>query len=202
MPGSHRTETRHTIVDAALHALKTLGYAEVSARRIAAVGGFNQALIFYHFGSVDDLLVAALAQSSQHRLARYQERMGSAGNLLDLMSAARELYREDLQSGHVKVLAELVGAGSVSPELGAKVAQHVEPWLAFTTATLDRMLGQSSLRALVLPGDAAFALAALYLGMELLTSLSGDSAPVDSLFDSAARIATLLSAFSQPRGSR
>src|SRR5438874_2502405 len=52
-------ETKNRIVEAALAVLKRQGYAGASARSIAAEGRFNQALIFYHFGSVRNLLLAA-----------------------------------------------------------------------------------------------------------------------------------------------
>ena len=53
------------IVEAAIETLKTEGFAGASARAIARTGGFNQALVFYHFGSVNELL---------HRGARRDER--------------------------------------------------------------------------------------------------------------------------------
>ncbi|MGD0455999.1 MAG: TetR family transcriptional regulator, partial [Solirubrobacteraceae bacterium] len=52
--------TKLKIAEAALETLKQRGFAGASAREIAGVGGFNQALIFYHFGSVQKALLAAL----------------------------------------------------------------------------------------------------------------------------------------------
>ena len=45
--------TKARIVAAAIETLKTDGFAGASARAIAKAGGFNQALVFYHFGSVN-----------------------------------------------------------------------------------------------------------------------------------------------------
>src|SRR6266581_1571812 len=44
--------TKRRILDAALEALRTEGFAGATSRAIARIGGFNQALIFYHFGSL------------------------------------------------------------------------------------------------------------------------------------------------------
>jgi AcrR family transcriptional regulator len=187
-------DTKHQIVEAAFEALRRNGYARASARAIAATGGFNQALVFYHFGTVDDLLVAALDRSSEARLERYRERFAADLTLPELIRTAAELYREDTASGHIRILAELMAAGSASPELGRKVAQRVEPWREFVRETFTRVMGHAPL-SLVAAEDAAFALTSLYLGMELLTNLSGDSERVDAVFASAERLATLLSAF-------
>jgi AcrR family transcriptional regulator len=54
------TGTKLEIVEAAVETLKTAGFHGSSAREIARTGGFNQALIFYHFGTVRQLLLAAL----------------------------------------------------------------------------------------------------------------------------------------------
>ena len=63
--------TRDRIVKAALETLKNVGFAGTSARAIARAGDFNQALIYYHFGSVEDLMIAALHDFSERRLKRY-----------------------------------------------------------------------------------------------------------------------------------
>ena len=53
--------TAQTIVKAALETLREEGFAGASSRAIARRGGFNQALIFYHFGSLANLLLEAFA---------------------------------------------------------------------------------------------------------------------------------------------
>ena len=50
-------ETRQHIMAAALDTLREEGIAGTSARSIARNGDFSQAAIFYHFGSVEQLLV-------------------------------------------------------------------------------------------------------------------------------------------------
>ena len=50
--------TRRALVDAAIESLRFDGFAGASARAIATRAGVNPGLIFYHFGSVADLLLA------------------------------------------------------------------------------------------------------------------------------------------------
>ena len=57
---SRSTRTRRLLVDAAIETLKEEGFTRASARTIAERAGSNQGLIFYHFGSVANLLLAAL----------------------------------------------------------------------------------------------------------------------------------------------
>ena len=68
--------TRARLVEAALQSLQEEGFAGTTARSIAARAGVNQALVFYHFGGVDGLLLAALDASATERLGRYETAAG------------------------------------------------------------------------------------------------------------------------------
>ena len=184
--------TRDRIVVAALETLREHGYAGTSARAIARTGDFNQALIFYHFGSVDDLLLAALDASSAERLARYQQVVGAVGSLPELLAVAQEVFREDLAGGHVKVLAELIAGSSSSPELGPKIVARLEQFTRLAEDALTEVMGDAGLAELLPPSEAATAILALYLGLELLIHLDGDRTRADALFARGTELAEAL----------
>ncbi|MGH2865676.1 MAG: hypothetical protein ACRDJX_10575 [Solirubrobacteraceae bacterium] len=60
---------------------------------------------------------------------------------------------------------------------------------------LEQVLESTPLLALAAPGDVAFALVALYFGLDMLSHLRGDRTRVESLLDLATRLATLADAF-------
>jgi AcrR family transcriptional regulator len=184
--------TRGRIVDAAIETLTREGFAGASARAIAKTGGFSQALIFYYFGTVNDLLLAALDETSARRMERYRPLVDRAGDLSGLIDAAAKIYREDLASGHIKVLAELIAGSSAVPELGPEVAARIEPWAAFARGVIDRILGSLPLAGLLPSEDLAFAIVSLYLGMELLTHLQAQTAQAERLFRTAKSVAGLV----------
>ena len=62
--GGRSAATKQALVAAAIETLRAEGFAGASARAIAGRAGCNQALIFYHFGSVVTLLLAALDEVS------------------------------------------------------------------------------------------------------------------------------------------
>src|SRR6185295_9293139 len=102
-----------------------------SAREIARTGGVNQALVFYHFGSVNELLLAALDRTSELRMERYRTMLDDAKDLPALLAAAAAMYREDLDAGHIKVMAEMIAGASSDPDLGPEIVRRIEPWIAF-----------------------------------------------------------------------
>lgn len=69
--------TRLKLLEGALRTLVEQGIAKTSARSIATTAGVNQALIFYHFGSVDELLAAACVHGAEQRVSRYRERLAA-----------------------------------------------------------------------------------------------------------------------------
>jgi AcrR family transcriptional regulator len=192
---SERAGTKSRIVEAATETLKREGFAGTSARAIAETGGFSQALIFYHFGTVNDLLLAVLDGTSAQRLARYRALVERAGDIKELIDAAAEIYREDLASGHIKVLAEMIAGSSTVPELGPEVAARVEPWTAFTRDVIARVQRSLPLTGFIPADELAFAVVSLYLGMELLTHLQGDRSTSERLFETARNLGSLLGTF-------
>ena len=86
-------ETREALVRAAVAALKEEGFAGASARAIARRAGCNQGLVFYHFGSVANLLLAALDEVSETRRVHYQAAVDGADGIGELVEAARPSSR-------------------------------------------------------------------------------------------------------------
>lgn len=185
--------TKQRIIQAAFDTLSSEGFAAATARAIARRGGFNQALIFYHFGTLNDLLLAALEVSGQARLSRYREAMSSADTLDEKVQTATRLYREDLDSGHITVLAEII-AGSLSERtLGPRVIDLMKPWIEFAAGTIRESISGTVFEPLIDPQTAAFAVVAMYLGVDLLTLLDKDDRRAESLFQAAGGLANLLS---------
>lgn len=193
--------TRSRIVDAAIETLRREGYAGTSTRAIARTGGFNQALIFYHFGTLTDLLLAALDETSVRRLGRYRAALSEARAPDRLLRVAREAFGEDLEAGHIKVVAELIAASSAVPGLGPAVAARMEPWITFAEEAAKRLLDGTPLGPLVPRREIAFAVVALYVGLELLTHLEGDRSRADGLFQAAEGALALVSPLFQALGA-
>jgi AcrR family transcriptional regulator len=189
-------ETRDALIRGAIDALKEQGFAGASARQIARRAGCNQGLVFYHFGSVTNLLLAALDQVSATRQAQYQVAVDRAQGLGELVDAAEEVFEEDLDAGHIAVLAEMIAGASATPGLAPEVAARIAPWRQFAADALGGVLLDTPLAAVVEPDVAAHAVVALYLGLEMLAHLDGDRTRALALFARARQLAVLAQALS------
>ncbi|MGH3498771.1 MAG: TetR/AcrR family transcriptional regulator [Nocardioidaceae bacterium] len=185
-------QTRSALVAGAITALSEVGFSGASAREIAGRAGCAQALVFYHFGSVTDLLLAALDDVSSRRLTAYTTLVDEATSLTGLIDSARAIFSEDLDAGNVAVLVEMITGAQSVPELGEQVASRLAPWRDFAESAVRQSLAGSPVAALLPAKEIAHGVVAGFLGLELLASLDGDRSAALALFDQARLIAGLL----------
>ncbi len=181
-------DTRRRIVEAALEALRTRGFAGSTNRSIAEIGGFNPALTFYYFGSVHELLLTALEHASRERLERYAPQAEAAAGLPELMAVMRRIYEDDVESGFIRVATEMVAGAVAHPELGPRVVGLMQPWIDLAEASFARMLADTPFEDLADPADLASAAVMFYLGANLFTRLVPERRAVESLMESARRL--------------
>lgn len=166
-------ETRDRLVDAASWVLATRGFAAATARGIAEEAECNSALVFYHHGTLNDLLLQALDKSNQQALERYRAAIEGVDGVRGLIDVVRDLYPEDHASGHINLLAQMVAGGIVDRELGLQVSQRVQPWLELANGALTQAL-PTPLRRRFPTAEVSYLVVAAALGAELLATLAGD----------------------------
>ena len=176
-------DTKQRLIEGAIEAIRRLGIAGVSARTVAAAAGVNQALVFYHFGTVDELLSAACQTATERRVAGYRDRLRGFGSLRELLDLGRTLHAEERAQGNVTVLAQLLAGAQTDPRLAAPVAAALKLWTDEVEGVLHRVLDGSVLRDLADPAELARAVSAAFIGLELYEGIdpAGATAALDAL---------------------
>jgi AcrR family transcriptional regulator len=190
-PARRASGTRDRIVQAALGTLRDEGFADTTARAIARHGRFNQALIFYHFGSVANLLLEAFGQTSTEQVSRYRTAAAEVTSLSDLVEIARRLHAEDLESGAVTAVTQLMAAAS-DRATGGAILDRFEDWIRIVEEALKRAMERYPLASAIPAREAAYAIAAMFLGIELMTRLDPERSEADAVFEMMASIAGLI----------
>lgn len=183
--------TRDRIIEATLRTVREAGFADTSARAIARTGGFNQALIFYHFGSLDRLLQEAYAEASARQIEKYRAAAADVSSLSDLVRIARRLHAEDMESGAVAVVTQLMAAAS-EPEERAALLDRFDGWIGLVQDALERAVGSTPIAEVAPPREAAYAIASMFLGIELLARLDPARSEAEAVFDMLEQIAKLV----------
>jgi AcrR family transcriptional regulator len=184
--------TREKLVAGALAALVEQGIAGTSARTVAAAAGVNQALVFYHFGTLEELLAEACRRGAEQRVAAYRERLDAVGSVRELLALVRELRVEERAGGHVAALAQLLAGAQTRPGLAPAVAAGLALWTTEVERVLDRVLGGGPLAEVVDVGGLATAVAAAFVGLQLYDG--ADPAAAERAFGALDRLGALVTA--------
>jgi AcrR family transcriptional regulator len=161
------TETRQKLIDGAVATLRDKGIAGTSARAIAGAAGFNQALVFYHFGSVDELVDAACREGAAERVALYREQFEQVQSLRELLALGRRLNETERAAGNVAVLAQVLAGAQQEPKLAASASHAIALWVQEIEATLVRLLAGNPIGEVVDAPGLARGIAASFIGIEL-----------------------------------
>ena len=160
-----REDTKGAILQAAKRVLARDGFPALTARTIAAEAGTNLALLNYHYGTKEKLLLALFEALNEERLARQRTMYAVQPEPLSAKwRKATEFYRQDLAAGWVRVLNELIAHGYSNPRVGKLVREQTAQWRSLIASA-----AQEGLPALGLDVPAehvASAVASFWLGME------------------------------------
>jgi len=128
MSGRRTGATRTAILDAARERLLADGYANLSTRKVAVEAGVPLSQLHYHFGSKNGLILALLEVENQRRLERQRTMYAEDAPLWQRYEQACDFFEDDLESGYVRVLQEMIAAGWSEPTVGAAVRALLSGW--------------------------------------------------------------------------
>jgi AcrR family transcriptional regulator len=84
--------------------------------------------LHYHFGSKQGLILALLEQENQRRLARQHRMYAEDAPLWQRYERACDFLEDDLDSGYVRVLQEMIAAGWSNKEVGDTIRELLGGW--------------------------------------------------------------------------
>jgi AcrR family transcriptional regulator len=183
-------DTKEKLLVGALRTLTEQGIAKTSARSVAATAGVNQALVFYHFGSVDELLAAACRYGAQQRVAHYRPRLAQVTTLAELLAFGRIMHAEEKAGGHVAFLGQLLAGAQTQPTLAPATAAGLDLWIEEIEQVLGRVLAHSPVGEFTDPAGLARAVAAAFVGLELYEGV--DERGADAAFGALEQLAQLV----------
>jgi AcrR family transcriptional regulator len=137
-------ETRATILEAARQRLLDDGFARLSTRGVADAAGVPLSQVHYHFGSKQQLILDLLEAENARRLVRQTQMYAEDRPLWQRYEQACDFLEDDLESGYVRVLQEMIAAGWADAAIGARVRDLLQGWLDLITDVVheaERALG-------------------------------------------------------------
>ena len=190
--------TRASILRAARNRLVEIGYANLNVRDIAREAGVNHALIGYHFQGKQQLVLAVLDEANKKLLERQARMYKDTASARQQWQQACDFYEEDLRSGFVRLLMELMGASFHDEALRQEFVPRLLSWRHLVEAAVLRFIETSKLDLPVSAQAIATWISLFWNGMEASMMLGIDEK--DGHYREALdAVATLLRKAERPR---
>ena len=168
--------TKAAIVEAAIETLKTRGFAGASAREIAKTRQLQSGADLLPLRKCPERAARGAGPRQRASNARVPSAFEAAEDLSELAALAGDIYREDLENGYVTILGEMVAGAVSDADLGREVVARIQPWLEMVEDKVRFLVAGSLFEPLIPSRDIAFAIVALYLGVDMLSHLDQDRA--------------------------
>lgn len=124
-----KVETSTTLLEAAKKVLRQNGYAALSTRDVAAAAGVPLSQIHYHFGSKRGLVLALFEYLNAQLLDRQNAMFADPSlKLSQQWDRACDYLDEDIASGYVRVLQELIAASWADTAVAQVVRTALMGW--------------------------------------------------------------------------
>ena len=166
--------TAETILDAARRCLLAEGYASTSTRKVATEAGVPLSQVHYHFGSKGGLMLALLEHEDQGRIARQRVMFAADAPLWKRYEQACDFLEDDLESGYVRVLQEMIAAGWSTPAIADKVKGMQQAWYDLLSEVAEEAERRFGSVGPFLPREVATLVGISFIGAESLLLLGFD----------------------------
>jgi AcrR family transcriptional regulator len=134
-----KVETGTIVLDAAKKILRQNGYSKLSTRDVAAAASVPLSQIHYHFGSKQGMVLALFEYLNSQLLDRQAALFGDATlKLSEQWDRACDYLDDDIASGYVRVLQELIAASWADAPVAKVIRAGITGWLDLITSLARR----------------------------------------------------------------
>ena len=170
-----REEAEQALLDAAERLLVSVGYANITTRKLAEEAGLNHGLVHYYFGSMQELLLQVLERFTERLIERQRAMYARPEPFIEKWRSAMRYLGEDAASGYAKVWFELQALGWNDPGIRKRVAQVTLSWRRVVTEAFEKAYDEYGVDRKKYPLEAIVVLVGSFnegLHLETLTGIS------------------------------
>jgi AcrR family transcriptional regulator len=171
-----RQVVEEQFLDAAERLLISVGYANISTRRLAEEAGANHGLVHYYFGSMEQLFVRVLERYTERLIARQRAMYAADVPFIEKWRTAMGFLDQDRESGYQKIWFELQALAWNQPDLRVRVAKIHGQWRGVLIGAFAKAIAEYGLDPEKYPVEAIVALVVAFNEGIILERLGGITA--------------------------
>jgi AcrR family transcriptional regulator len=167
-------DTRSRILEAARRRLLADGFLGPSTRKVADEAEVPLSQLHYHFGSKGGLVLALFEEENKRRLDRQTRMYAEDAPLWQRYERACDFLEDDLESGYVRVLQEMIAAGWSNEQVGDAVRELVGGWFQLLVDVAREAEGRHGPLGPFTADEVAALITTSFIGSEALLLLGFD----------------------------
>jgi AcrR family transcriptional regulator len=167
-------DTRSRILEAARRRLLVDGFLGLSTRKVADEAEVPLSQLHYHFGSKGGLVLALFEEENKRRLDRQTRMYAEDAPLWQRYERACDFLEDDLESGYVRVLQEMIAAGWSNEQVGDAVRELVGGWFQLLVDVAREAEGRHGPLGPFTADEVAALITTSFIGSEALLLLGFD----------------------------
>lgn len=190
-------KTKIELLEAAREVLVVEGYSGLSTRRVAEAAGMQMSQIQYHFGSKEGMVLALFEYMNAGLVERQKQTFDNPDlSVSQKWALACDYLDEDLASGFVRVLQELIAVGWSNPKIGETVRSALGEWHRLLSALSKEAIEKHGQLGPITNEGIAALIACAFVGAEALILL-GYEEHVHSTRDALRQIGEVIAALEE-----
>ena len=167
-------DTRSRILEAARRRLLVDGFLGLSTRKVADEAEVPLSQLHYHFGSKGGLVLALFEEENKRRLDRQTRMYAEDAPLWQRYERACDFLEDDLESGYVRVLQEMIAAGWSNEQVGDAVRELLGGWFQLLVDVAREAEGRHGPLGPFTVDEVAALITTSFIGSEALLLLGFD----------------------------
>ena len=158
------------------------GFAALSTRAVADKAGVPLSQIHYHFGSKEQMILAMLREENDSLVTRQAAMFARDLPLSERWNLACNYLDDDLESGYVRVLQEMMAIGWSSVEVRDAVGDVLAAWCGVLNEVVEQAHAAGADFGPFEAADIVALVMSAFLGAEslILLGLDSDQLPIRS----------------------
>ena len=194
-----KPDVRKALLEAAKKVLRRDGYAGLSTREVAEQAHVPLSQIHYHFGSKTGLVLALFEHLNNELLSRQRKMFDDTSiSLSARWDRACDYLDEDIASGYVRTIQELIAASWSDPEIAKSVQAAQFGWHSLLTEMAERVSIEIGGLGPFTPKEVASLVANVFIGAESMFLLGMEKRGFP-IRDCLRRVGDLISILEQQR---
>lgn len=164
-----KQDTGVVLLEAAKAVLRQNGYAGLSTRDVAVAAGVPLSQIHYHFGSKQGMMLSLFEYLNNQLLERQNTMFADPTlKLSERWDRACDYLDDDIASGYVHVLQELIAASWSDPNVAKMIRAGLMSWYSLIRDVVHRAEQKLGKLNSFSPEDLAALISSAFIGAESL----------------------------------